>query len=202
MSLRNNTLLSALFLFWLSSTCGNAESLALQSTPTIDVFVYAFPGFSSWILEGAETEAARVLRPARIELHWMHCSSEAAPASCHSPLASHELVVRFTPSALAAADKTSLGAAFTSAGVAFVFCDRVRDLQTSGSLFHMMLGRVLAHEITHLLLPGVQHSEVGLMRAHWVQDDLRFVSTACLGLTPRSVQLMQQEARRREIAPR
>jgi hypothetical protein len=63
----------------------------------------------------------------------------------------------------------------------------------------MMLGRVLAHEITHLLLPGEKHSNAGLMRAHWGRDDLRFTSGACFWLKENSVRLMQAEVRRRTV---
>jgi hypothetical protein len=60
-----------------------------------------------------------------------------------------------------------------------------------------MLGRVLAHEITHLLLPQEDHAELGLMRGHWSAEDLQGTNTACLGLSVRSIQLMQGEALRR-----
>jgi hypothetical protein len=85
-------------------------------------------------------------------------------------------------------------------GSAFIFYDRIAALQRSASLLHAMLGRVMAHEITHLLLPEEEHSSSGLMRAHWKPDDLRFASTACFGLSGRSgrsVQLMYREALRR-----
>lgn len=181
----------------------NAESLAPQSTPEIDVFVYGFPGFSPWVLEGAEAEAMRLLLPARIALKWIDCTRPpVSSASCYSPQGRHELVVLFRAKALPLADSRALGMASPSSdgGAAFIFYNRVIALQTSLSLFHVMLGRVLAHEITHLLLPGEHHSDSGLMRADWISDDLRFTSTAYFGLSPRSIQLMQKEVRRRALA--
>ncbi len=35
-----------------------------------------------------------------------------------------------------------------------------------------LLGRAIAHEVGHLLLPGGRHSPSGLMRAPWVYEEL------------------------------
>ena len=63
-------------------------------------------------------------------------------------------------------------------------------------------GRVMAHEITHLLLGTQGHSDLGLMRGHWNTDDLRIASSACLGLPMRSVEVIQKEALRRVLIAR
>ncbi len=84
--------------------------------------------------------------------------------------------------------------------IAFIFYDRVVALQSSTSVLYAMLGRVLAHEITHLLLPREEHSPLGLMRGDWAPEDLIFASPACLRLTARSIQLIHREALRRTQA--
>jgi hypothetical protein len=84
--------------------------------------------------------------------------------------------------------------------MAFIFYDRVLAWRTQTRLLPVMLGRVLAHEITHLLLPHEMHSEFGLMRGQWTMDDLE-ISSASVGLSTRSVQLMQRELRRIGAGP-
>lgn len=203
MTRRSNVFCLVPTLFLLSSPGPiKADSLALQSTPEISVFVYGFPGLSSWVVEGAETEAERLLRPARIRLKWVNCTSEGAPPACHAPQSPSELVVLFRPNALPLVSPAALGLALISPGgaTAFIFYGRILALETSTSITPVMFGRVLAHEVVHLLLPGEMHSDGGLMRGHWAPDDLRFTSTACLGLTARSIQLIQEEARRRAVA--
>jgi hypothetical protein len=64
------------------------------------------------------------------------------------------------------------------------------------------MGRVLAHEIVHLLLPGERHSDFGLMRGQWSADDMRPESFACIGVPVASAQLMQNEALRRSVNAR
>jgi hypothetical protein len=109
------------------------------------------------------------------------------------------LIIRFLPKALPQASATALGISGSSAdyATAFIFYERILAQRTHTHLLPAMLGRVLAHEITHLLLPQEDHSEFGLMRGHWSADDLRVTSAASLGLPARSVQFMYREALRR-----
>jgi hypothetical protein len=99
------------------------------------------------------------------------------------------------------ASARALGISGSSAeyATAFIFCDRILALRTHTHLLPAMLGRVLAHEIRHLLLPQANHTGFGLMRSQWNADDLLFTSVACLGLSGRSVQLMHREVLRRMV---
>jgi hypothetical protein len=151
------------------------------------------------VLQEAEREAARLLRPVTIELKWTDCSAQVIDPGCASPRIRNDLVVRFIPKALPQATASALGIAGLSAGyaTAFIFYDRVLALRTQPRPMPVMLGRVLAHEIVHLLLPSEGHSELGLMRGQWSADDLRIASSACLNLPARFIPLMQREAARR-----
>jgi hypothetical protein len=103
--------------------------------------------------------------------------------------------------ALPPASARALGLAAWSGDLAaaFIFYDRVAALRTSTRFVPTILGRVMAHEITHLLLGSESHSEIGLMRGQWSADDLRTVNSAWLGLPLQSAQFMQKEARRRML---
>lgn len=175
----------------------NPPSSVQQSTPTINVLVYSFQGLPPWVLDGAKTEAARIFRQAAIQINWLDCNSERPSAARALPGGAAVLVIRFVPHALPPASRTALAMAFPSPesdGIAFVFYDRVIALQTSTSLLQTMLGRVVAHEITHLLLPGKDHSHSGLMRGHWTQDDLRFTSRTSETLSSDLVALLHKRA--------
>jgi len=176
-------------------------ALAPQSTPELNVLVYRFPGFSTRMLYEAEIEAVRVLHPVHMERSWIDCTSRPFPISCTSQKPT-DLVVRFIRKALPKASTSALGIAGSSdsQGVAFVFYERVLALRTPTRPLPMMLGRVIAHELTHLLLPEQGHSDVGLMRGQWAADDLRITSSACLRLPTTSVQFMEKEALRRVLS--
>jgi hypothetical protein len=198
-----HTILTALLSVWLSlglTAPVRAQSLiALQSTPTLKVFVYGFPRLSPSVVQDAEREATRMLRTVSIEWKWINCTSRVLSESCLSPQLPADLTIRFLPKALPEASVRALGAAASSAdyATAFIFYDRILALRTHTHLLPPMLGRVLAHEITHLLSPQEHHTGFGLMRRQWSADDLLFTSSACLGLSAKSVQIMHREALRR-----
>jgi hypothetical protein len=64
------------------------------------------------------------------------------------------------------APEATLGFAPRGTGRAYIFCGRVvRVAKSTGERVGAVLGRVIAHELGHLLLPGQGHSQTGIMRA-------------------------------------
>lgn len=182
-----------------SASTSAQTGIGLQFTPTVKVFVYGFPGLSPTVLQGAEAEATRLLRHLPIRLEYVDCTMRVLPVWCSTPQMPIDLVIRFLPKALPQVSAKTLGIAGSSAeyATAFLFYDRLLALRTQKRSLPVILGRVMAHEIVHLLLPWEGHAQMGLMRAQWSVDDLQVSSTACLGLSPRSVQLLHREALRR-----
>jgi|SRR5579871_4387243 len=180
-----------------------AGSLTAQ-TPELNIRVYGFDGLPHDALPEAYTEAGRLLTPVAIGLKWIDCTSSALSAECTTPQLPSDLTVRIVASALPPATPNALGLAAWSGDLAaaFIFYDRVAALRTSTRFVPSILGRVMAHEITHLLLGSQSHSEIGLMKGQWNADDLRTVNSAWLGLPVRSVLSMQKEARRRVLIAR
>jgi len=54
--------------------------------------------------------------------------------------------------------------------IADVYADRVREL-AGGREAEVVLGRVITHELGHLLLGKNAHSAAGIMRAGWHAQD-------------------------------
>lgn len=177
----------------------NESSGDNESTPQLSVRVYSFPGLSAWLLNAAEVEATDLLRNVPVGFNWVDCTSRLAPAACVSDLAPTDLVVRVLPKALPQVSANVMGIAGSSSGMAtaFIFYDRMLSVRTQARPLPSILGRVMAHEITHLLLPPESHSDFGLMRGQWSGEDLQMGSFACMGLPSSSVRLMQKEAVRR-----
>jgi hypothetical protein len=196
---RNSNACAAMYVICLAAT-----ALANQSTPELKVRVYDFPGLPNATLREAYLEAARMLQPAQIQLKWVECTSPVLSTECRSPQLPGDITVRVVAKVLPPASATALGLAAWSGddAAAFIFYDRMIALRTSTRSISCMLGRVMAHEITHLLLGSQDHDEVGLMRGQWAADDLRIASSACLWLTPSSVHSMQKEALRRVLIAR
>lgn len=71
-----------------------------------------------------------------------------------------------------------------------VFYDRVQQVNPD-SLTEYVLAHVLVHEITHILQGISRHSETGVMKAHWNQDDYMDMRWKGLAFTELDVQLIR-----------
>ena len=111
-----------------------------------------------------------MMKGAGVAVTWPRCP-------CLSPVRSGELVIRIAagpPASLPA----SLGFSFVDVGrkagtLATVYADRVEAMAAiSGIDPGELLGRVIAHEIAHLLIGTHDHSPRGLMRGEWRASEL------------------------------
>ena len=141
----------------------------------ITVRVYRTIDVLASVEERALSEAARLLRTARVDVRWRHCVGQP----CDGP-SSTELFLRIMRAGSPRkSSEAALGEALvppqTSAGVlATVFLDRVEWLAVeAGADFAQLLGRVAAHELGHLLMRTGLHAHGGLMRATWTADEVR-----------------------------
>lgn len=118
--------------------------------------------------------AGDILQEADVDVDWRDCSPRLfrPHAACASPPASGELIVRLVRAPGVGASGT-LGEALidttTGTGVlATVFVDRIEVLATIAKANVVsIVGRVIAHEIGHLLLGDTAHGDTGLMRQLW-----------------------------------
>lgn len=82
-----------------------------------------------------------------------------------------------------------------------VFYDRVTGA-VDQKMVPVLLGHVLAHEITHILQGVARHSQEGVMKAHWTQSDYTDMSFRPLTFTAEDITLihygLQRLARRGE----
>lgn len=130
------------------------------------------------MVAAAEVETSRLLRDVPVAMDWLNC---APPGICSEPERPSELTVRIVEKAMPSATSSALGTAAWSEkeGGAFIFYDQAMALRTHSRPLMHILGRVMAHEIMHLLLPEDEHTDMGLMRGLWYVDDFRFDSQAC-----------------------
>lgn len=150
-------------------------------------------------LQAAEREADGLLAPISLNSQWVDCTAPVVPAACGSAHPRSDLIVRILPKALEQADANALRIAGHSGDydTAFIFYDRILALRTQTRLLHVVLGHVLAHEITHLLAPEAGHSASGIMRASWSANDLDVGGSSCHGLSRQVALLMHQQAMQR-----
>jgi hypothetical protein len=127
----------------------------------------------------AKLVAANILHRAGIETTWIACPQESnspiAARTCTDALQTDEVMVRIlrAPGGKPEAATDVLGdahidvAAGTGA-LATLYVDRIAAMAGASSLdTGTLLGRVMAHEIGHLLLGTNAHQPEGIMRATW-----------------------------------
>lgn len=168
---------------------------SLSTGPKLTLRVYNYAGLSPSSLKRSEKVATSILQTVRIDPVWVDCSisklNAVAYQSCDSPMGAADFVLRILPRRMA--DKVrhsedSLGFAqicpvSEPACELNLFYYRIDELAAKGYRGDRILGHVIAHEVTHVLL-GSAHSDEGLMRASWTTSDLDHISLGLqLGFT-------------------
>lgn len=176
---------------------------AVTAWTTVVVRIYDASGIMAGTNRQALDQARKALDAASIDVIWRLCP---ASPSCNAPLAPGELAIRIVRApvpqhyngTLALGDATIDTRA--GAGVlATVYVDRIEWLaHETGTDSRALLGRAMAHELGHLLLASTTHGPVGLMRAHWSQEEVRRGQPRDWSFAPTELAAMRRRAQTRE----
>src|SRR5262249_27768297 len=109
---------------------------------------------------------------------WRNCRTTDGPSSqsrdvCTDVLSAPEVIIRIIRTPRAITDVEVLGYSHVDAHrrqgtLATVSADRVRELAAALRIDEgTLLGRAITHDLGHLLLGTLEHSETGLMRPAW-----------------------------------
>lgn len=147
---------------------------------SLTVRIYDNAGVLAGDRARAIKRANEILSRADLSVDWRDCPAGGVRkrSNCTALPASGDLAVRLVRSPKQDPNPQALGNALidttTGSGtLATVFVDRVQMMagQVKADPW-AMIGRVMAHEIGHLLLGSNSHSETGLMREIWTLKDL------------------------------
>jgi hypothetical protein len=145
---------------------------------TLIVRLYNTAGIPATHLLAARRSAAGILEDAGVDVAFRHCGTPVPGErvdSCDESLQAAEVVVRIinAPAVSRSISRDSYGVTYvveqTNRGwLATVFADRTTDAAVRANVEPgTVLGRVMAHEVGHLLLGVGYHGDAGLMRATW-----------------------------------
>ena len=149
----------------------------------LTVRLYNTAGIPTDRLLAARQSAAAILEDAGVAVTFRHCG-RAAPGEpadgCDQSLKPSEVVVRIinAPAFNPSLDPEAYGVTYvveqTNRGwLATVFADRTARAAARVRIEPgVLLGRVIAHEVGHLLLGVSYHGRAGLMRAEWPDASL------------------------------
>jgi hypothetical protein len=145
------------------------------------VRTYDAYGVADQDLIAAQATVQTLLLETGIDLEWRGCTARAGSSpvnsSCADAVGAMEVVVRIarasSQSAAGALGSSVIDSSQRGGSLVTVFADR---LEATMARTHVdlgtLVGRVIAHEIGHLLMSTPRHSARGLMRARWTDDEL------------------------------
>ena len=180
------------------------ELQPVGAKPVLIVRLYSHVELDAASIEKSIQAAADALRRSGVETAWERCATPVSPVSDPScELRADKLVIQLRLHDRAGAKKLRPGfdqfgyAVVPQQGlgvVAGIYVDRVKRLVAEQGLnLSPVLGRLMAHEIGHLLLGPQSHSRSGIMTRRWKERELRLAVTGALHFTqPQSVEMRQQ----------
>ena len=162
---------------------GMATLVRAASTPTIVIVrIYDGVGLSHPDLDTATQTTSSIFNDVGIGITWRFCRSTHAsfrsPDQCGNQLRPAEFSVRLLP-AHRTAERGSFGYSYVdtaqrSGVLSTLFIDRIF---AAAARIHgdrgVLIGRVMAHELGHLLLGTTSHDTRGLMRGLWLDQTLQ-----------------------------
>src|SRR5690242_1269685 len=177
----------------LGSTCGSllvgyqthsGDQESGSVAPHVQIRMFNIARVSKRDLSQAEREVTRIFAQAEISVGWAEGSpadraslitdfsaNNSTGTGCKVLRDTRELRLQLLPHAPSGIDSRTLGYSLPCAAFGIdstIFVDRCEDIayQTPVSL-KKVLAYAIAHELGHVLLRSSEHSETGIMRAHW-----------------------------------
>jgi hypothetical protein len=163
-----------------------AKNIVAASTPAVTVCL-------DWVADGppeyvVQQEVAAIFSAIPVRIVWK------SGGACNVKDAIHIHFVEQTPSRVMPG---ALAFARPYQGTYIeVFYDRVCATAQPEVKQHV-LAYVLVHEITHILQGIARHSETGIMKAHWTDDEFHAMRFDGLAFTAEDIRLIQEGVRGR-----
>ena len=156
------------------------------------------------VLRDGQEAASNIFAGIHVQLTWSGQTQQSSKvAGCVGEPGTYNLAVEIVPHAPVSFSDVALAMAlpYADSGVRIVvFYDRVEPLLRGHHAPQAtVLGYVLAHEIAHVLQGIARHSETGIMRARWTDNDLKQMGIKVLMFTPEDVQLMRRRLEPEEV---
>lgn len=193
-----------------------ASSLPVSGQPTMSgippngvrIRLYDYANLSPSNLDWAKSVAFHLLERAGVQTVWLDCRvSEMDPIkdrACEWGRTALDLQLHILPATMTDridTDRHSIGRALITPGTshfAAAYYQRAAELgKRRIADRYDILGAVFAHEIGHLLLRKAGHTREGLMRAQWVDADLKEIACGELRFSRGQARRMMRAVRAR-----
>jgi hypothetical protein len=179
---------------WTAPATGTATTIPRIA---LTVRVYQKAGLPPALEQRALTEAETVLRAGLVDVRWHDCAGPKPTSACSVPPGPSEVLLVVRAGLPCQDTAATLGKAVIvprGRGVlATVDVSCVSWLATAARTdVAVLLGRVVAHELGHLMMRTSTHTRRGLMRAYWTPQEVRRNQAADWAFTAEDVGAMRE----------
>jgi hypothetical protein len=188
----------AVAVFCVVTSSASATELPTRNWYRVNVQVASQVAMPPDLLRAGEEAARAIFAAIHVQLTWTGQTQHGskAVAGCVSERTTHDVAVQIVPHAPGSFSDAALATAMLygdSGGRVAIFYDRVEPLLLGHHTPQAtLLGYVLAHEIAHVLQGIARHSETGVMRARWTDNDFKQMGIRALTFTAEDIQLIRQ----------
>ena len=175
-----------------------ALGVSAQAAGTIRVCVNSSTYASVLALNRAKAISSRMFATAGVALEWR----SAGTAACRGFQPTRIVVLDFATNVSPNQHPGAMAYAFPYEAVHIVVLfDRIHQNAHSALEVSALLAHVMTHEITHLLQGTSQHSQTGVMKAHWDAHDFWQMAQNPLPFAPEDIDLIRLGLRRYAEGP-
>ena len=159
-----------------------AAAPAPAATALLPVRTYDVYGVAPRDMAVAHATVQVLLKDTGIDIRWRECQTRepatSSNASCDEAVNPTEVLVRIASGASRSNDGalgySLIDSSQHSGSLVTILADRIEATMVRTHVdVGTLLGRVMAHEIGHILIGTTRHSPTGLMRARWLDDELQ-----------------------------
>lgn len=157
------------------------QAARATAEPHLVLRIYDTSGTAQKEMNLARSTVHTVFNRAGIDVAWLDCTHPSPGGmnpGCDRAVGTTEAVIRIIAAGSRQTGRT-LGYSFgdghsNNACLATVLADRVDDVaRRAQAEVGTLLGYVIVHEVSHVLLGNDAHSPIGLMRANWSDYEIR-----------------------------
>jgi len=185
---KSNTVIAAV----LVGVMGAAPCANGQSTARLTIDILADHDIPSATVATAAAVVGRLYRAVGIEIDWTGDGGIGSEPGAAATAVWRRIAIRSSAGKefpLAFGNMGVLGVTPRGQGgpgrVAYVFYDAARIKSQRFTIpIAALLGYAMAHELGHSLLPHESHGDAGIMRAQWLESDMRLMRDEKLGFDP------------------
>ncbi len=169
----------------------------------LTIRIYDYAGLGAPTRTKMAEETLWLLGRTHVPFIVIDCTSGRDDDVCRSPERADILTIRVLRRAPNEANRNALGLTVRSpyGTVGLVLHDRAAMLSRQDLPIWQILGRAVAHEVVHLLVPDEPHTVSGLMKSEMTSDHLRPANYGWHWISRNTIARMEAEAMRRTKIP-